>query len=78
MKKVECKKLWRWVLRLRCRKCGRRETFYIRDKSDVPTHEINAWITGYGYSENYREIELCPTCASRMIYDVVTKKLIKY
>jgi hypothetical protein len=43
MRKVQCKKLWRWTLKLRCRRCGKQETFYIDRKDSVPTHGINGW-----------------------------------
>jgi hypothetical protein len=68
MRKVECKKLWRWVLKLRCRRCGKKETFYIGHRNDVPTYEINGWtfwrLTYPNGMPHIRKTELCPICSA--------------
>jgi len=54
MKRIVCRKVWRWALKLRCRNCGKRETFEIKNKEDVPTHWMNGWFV-YG-------TEVCSMC----------------
>lgn len=65
--KVECKKRWTWTLKLRCQKCGKKKTFYIRNKKDVPSHGINAWTVGTGHGEQYKKVELCPFCSIKHV-----------
>ena len=65
MKKVECKRIWTWTLKLRCRKCGKKETFYIQDKLDVPTHGINGWYLN--------GTEICPLCLYMANYRKVVR-----
>lgn len=54
MRKVEAVKKFQWVLHLRCRKCGRKQTFEIAHEKDIPAHWFNGWFL--------EDTELCPMC----------------
>ena len=62
MRTVVCKKVWRWTLKLRCRRCGRKETFYINGKRDVPSHGMNGWTLK---DRDGNDTEMCALCMTK-------------
>lgn len=62
MRKIETIRRPCYVARLRCRKCGKKQTFYLGfEKKDnpFPTHYWNGW-----YMNN---TEICPRCVRKLI-----------
>ena len=64
MRKVETIRRPMYVAKLRCRKCGKKKTFYFGfDKKDVvfPVKEWNGWYL--------KDTELCPVCYMETAYE---------
>ena len=65
MRTVKCVQKWQWVLKLRCTKCGKKKTFYIQSKDDVPSG-INGWTIS--------DKEICPSCMFNSTHILIKEK----